>query len=1211
MQWSAIVALLIAVSITLTGAESMGEDHTAMEAAAPKMMAGELPSLADVAAFIQEDVNVRDSCSEEVSKTTAKFQADLRNIQNAKEASDARANKAEVEAQKQAGISRRCLAAENMLSADEKDKSAKMRAAIEKEAASETSQFHARQQELEKQCQQKIELARKEGASSAGSQVNAALQASEMRDKGELEQLAAKKSEFKLQAKKMQLKLKVELDNVQKKEQASEQKVLQMNVELEKAKREVKDLTAKMERQAVLAKQTLETVKAQLAAKTKECDSAKDAVMAAREQARKSAEGTTHAQLEAKAAETADKVQVAKLKTELDKEKEKEKAVEKALNKKSTKLGEEDVELNSALQKSQRLEADNAAEKNRLESEKARLKDSEKDAKSAKDREHAKAKKLEDEKSRMSEELAGAKAKAVAQEAKDAITEGQAKGQLTVVLGKLKANQATITELRKEIVQLKKQKSGGEGLQLKAKLVEEQVANSQMTASRDLTRCRAKSSLLELKAKELAKEKDGLKARLVAKGKTCDKQHAESKTEIKVCMARSVGYQNQIAACIGAEKALKREELSVTALGKLSKEKLASRLRMRRKELAICKAKASGLEKHLQDKMVLQTKIESTERVLAEWKKTGKALQTQVHRLTMQRNQELLKQQRLNMKLASSHKQLAEAGIKVNGLNNEEKDLLSKKEELLKQEKADENHEKVVIAKEDQHLQVCRLKVRKLIGSLRVCALKKGALKVAYQSGKNKSARQLSRIDVRLRKCEAKGKLKIDLCRKKQHAAEALAGSAKARLQACTSFRAKTTTLMGHMAKAEATFQKCRKMLKVDEAKLSKTMQINSGLTTALADKQRKEKLATAKADSLEKGLKICENVAKKIEHKYKSELEKRNTEYNSLLKTWNTYKSKNKGLKICEKIAAQQRVAASVCNAKRVGIQKELTACLGAEQMLKQEGASLAQLKAMSHDKLEKQITAHRKSLAVCQVKLASMNAHLVECASCKDKIKQIKEKFQGVAGYLKANAKKWEKKDELARLQQKKEGAQARAMARGLSRAERQIARRDEEIKNLQLKNKELEESVQHKGKLMREYKDAMRGKLRKIKKALWTKAQGTNKQWLRDSLKKCHATEVELHNKWVASTHKAKMNLELCRRAGKVALKVEENKCSRVKTRAALAERSSNVALTMCKRSAKRLETRAALAARASKVAIDMCSKKKDEFKAAAEACQKPTK
>merc|ERR1712086_91717 len=97
----------------------------------------------------------------------------------------------------------------------------------------------------------------------------------------------------------------------------------------------------------------------------------------------------------------------------------------------------------------------------------------------------------------------------------------------------------------------------------------------------------------------------------------------------------------------------------------------------------------------------------------------------------------------------------------------------------------------------------------------------------------------------------------------------------------------------------------------------------------------------------------------------------------------------------------------------------------------------------------------------------------------------------------------------------------------------------------------------------------KGAMRSKLRKIKKVLWTKAQGSNKKWLRESLKKCHATEVDIHNKWVSGSQKGKMNLELCRRAGKVAL-------------------------SMCKRSSKRLDTRAALAARASKVAIDMCSK-----------------
>merc|ERR1711912_7617 len=132
-------------------------------------------------------------------------------------------------------------------------------------------------------------------------------------------------------------------------------------------------------------------------------------------------------------------------------------------------------------------------------------------------------------------------------------------------------------------------------------------------------------------------------------------------------------------------------------------------------------------------------------RVLGEWKKTGKSLQTQVHRLSMQ--------------LSAAHKQLAEAGIKVNGLTNEQKALMEKKHALTQAEDAIKQKDKVIIAKEDQHLQVCRLKVRKLIGSLRVCALKKGALKVAYQTGEGKAARQLSRVDVRLRKCEAKSQL--------------------------------------------------------------------------------------------------------------------------------------------------------------------------------------------------------------------------------------------------------------------------------------------------------------------------------------------------------------------------------------------------------------------------------------------------------------------
>merc|ERR1711990_921624 len=131
--------------------------------------------------------------------------------------------------------------------------------------------------------------------------------------------------------------------------------------------------------------------------------------------------------------------------------------------------------------------------------------------------------------------LAGAKSKAVAQQAKDAIAEGQTKGQLTVVLGKLKGDKATIGELRKEMVALRKKKAGGKGLALKAKLVEQEVKASQKEASKELTRSRAHNKLLELKAKELNKRKNGYKARLVAKGKLMEKAVATTKTELKVC----------------------------------------------------------------------------------------------------------------------------------------------------------------------------------------------------------------------------------------------------------------------------------------------------------------------------------------------------------------------------------------------------------------------------------------------------------------------------------------------------------------------------------------------------------------------------------------------------------------------------------------------------------------------------------------------------
>merc|ERR1719449_45813 len=145
---------------------------------------------------------------------------------------------------------------------------------------------------------------------------------------------------------------------------------------------------------------------------------------------------------------------------------------------------------------------------------------------------------------------------------------------------------------------------------------------------------------------------------------------------------------------------------------------------------------------------------------------------------------------------------------------------------------------------------------------------------------------------------------------------------------------------------------------------------------------------------------------------------------------------------------------------------------------------------------------------------------------------------------------------------------------MARGLSRAERKISRRNSEVNKLKAETAEAKAALEAKAKLLRAYKRAMREKLRKIKKVLWSKAQGNNKVWLRKALKKCHGSEIGLHNKWVKCSHKAKMSLELCRRAGKVALTMEKNRCARMQTRAALAKRASKVALTMEKNRCSRI-------------------------------------
>merc|ERR1719271_889461 len=1005
--------------------------------------------------FIQEGKGC--NCASATSKAYSKFKGDMKKITSLKEKADARASKSETEAQKQAGIARRCLAAEQLLSGDAKARRSKLRAQIKKEVSIVEQQYAAKAKQLAKQCSDKIAMARKDEAAKSGTRVDAAVKKEQMRMKKEIDKFAAQKAAFKLKAERMKLRLKVELDNVQRKVSAAKKKQLRAEEALKKATRTIKRLEQKMKREAVLAKQKLDAVKAQLAAK---------------------------------AAETAEHVQVVKLKNKLGRASAKGKAEGGTIRKDKVKLAKEKALLHASVQKDKRLAAKVAKQKQKATLAKDKAKDKQKRLADKAARLRAAKNKAQKKAKAEQVALAGAKAKAVAQQAKDAIAEGQTKGQLTVVLGKLKVDKATIGELRKEMVALRKKKAGGKGVALKAKLVEQEVKASQKEASKELTRARAKEKLLGLKVKELAKRKNGYKARLVAKGKLMDKKVATAKTELKVCMARSVGYQKQIAACIGAEKALKREELSMQALTKLSKEKLASALRKRRKQLAICQAKSTGLERHLQDKMVLKTKLQSTERVLKEWKNIGKALQAQVHRLTLQRNQEMLKQQRYAMQLSGAHKQLSRAGIKVSGLTNEQKALLAKKHSLMMAEHAIRAKDKVILAKEDQHLQVCRLKVRKLIGSLRVSALKLGALKVAYQAGKGKAARQISRVDVRLRKCEAKSRLKVDLCRKKQHAAEALAGSARARLRACVKFRGKSELLMKHMATAEAKFQKEHKLLKQDEEKLRKTMQINGGLTTALADKQRKQKLAAAQAKSMAKGLKICEHVAKSIENRYKTQLRKRNRSYARLLKTWNKYKNKNKGLMICEKIAAATRVKASVCEAKLAGSKKQLAACIGAEDMLKKEGVSLAALKKMSKKELLKRIKIRRRQVATCRVQVATLNGHLLEGKRCMAKMEHIKSKFKGVASYLKANANKWKKKDVLEKLEVKKEGAQARAMARGLSRAERKISRRNAEVAKLKAEDAAAKAALAAKAKLLRSYKRAMRSKLRKV---LWTKAQG----------------------------------------------------------------------------------------------------------------------
>merc|ERR1712195_181018 len=220
LRWrkAAVAVLVFAMTLAYTTGESETEDY-AMEAFSPKIGAQD-GAMNELMSFIQEDLTVEKEaydCQPAVTKAYGKFRGDMKKIEALKEQCDTRANKAETESQKQAGISRRCLAAEGMLSADEKTKSKKMREAISKETSVEAAQ-------------------------------DAAVKKEQMRMKGEIEKFAAEKAEFKLKAKRMQMKLKVELSNVEKKVQAAQGKQLEAETALKKAQREIKDGKAKLKR---------------------------------------------------------------------------------------------------------------------------------------------------------------------------------------------------------------------------------------------------------------------------------------------------------------------------------------------------------------------------------------------------------------------------------------------------------------------------------------------------------------------------------------------------------------------------------------------------------------------------------------------------------------------------------------------------------------------------------------------------------------------------------------------------------------------------------------------------------------------------------------------------------------------------------------------------------------------------------------------------
>merc|ERR1711970_733292 len=400
---TSVVALCACVLLVSFGSsEVLGDVDEVMEAPTPK--------LAGLTEFIQEKAGC--NCAEATSKAYEKFKGDMQKITALKEKADDRANKSETEAQKQAGIARRCLAAEQLLSGDAKARREKLRAHIKKEVSIVEQQYAAKAKQLAEQCSDKIAMARKDEAAKSGSQVDAAVKKEQLRMKKEIDQFAAQKAAFKLKSKRMKLRLKVELDNVQRKVSS-----------------------AKMKREAALAKQKLDAVKAQLAAKVKECKSAAKATAIARGQAKKAGQQTSHAQLAAKAAETAEHVQVVKLKNKLGRANAKGKAEGGTIRKDKVKLAKEKALLHASVQKDKRLAAKVAKQKQKATLAKDKAKDKQKRLADKAARLRAAKNKAQKKAKAEQVALAGAKAKAVAQQAKDAIDEGQTKGQLTVVLG--------------------------------------------------------------------------------------------------------------------------------------------------------------------------------------------------------------------------------------------------------------------------------------------------------------------------------------------------------------------------------------------------------------------------------------------------------------------------------------------------------------------------------------------------------------------------------------------------------------------------------------------------------------------------------------------------------------------------------------------------------------------------------------------------------